>query len=119
MARDWQELTELTRGEPFLVERVRLPEHDAALEGSFEVPPLARLSPEDQVFVMAFLRSHGSIKAMEAMFGISYPTVKRWLDRIAVALPLVEAEARPVRDGVIDDLEAGRIDVDEALRRLS
>ncbi|MFV1957791.1 MAG: DUF2089 family protein [Planctomycetota bacterium] len=118
MARDWQELTELTRGEPFVVERVRLPAREAAIEGSFEVPPLARLAPKDQVFVMAFVRSHGSIKAMEAVFGISYPTVKRWLDRIGAALPLVESATHGTGADVLDDLEAGRISADEALERL-
>ena len=76
MATDWQELTNLTRGEPIQIERVRMTETDIAIEGSFELPPLARLTAEDQVFVAAFVRSHGSIKRMEQLFGVSYPTVK-------------------------------------------
>jgi hypothetical protein len=75
MSRDWHELTRLTQGAAIIVERVRLADSDVAIEGSFELPPLARLSAENQVFVMAFVRSHGSIKEMERVFGISYPTV--------------------------------------------
>jgi hypothetical protein len=32
---EWQELTGLTRGEPIVVERVRLTERDVAIEGRF------------------------------------------------------------------------------------
>ena len=118
MASDWQELTRLTRDEPFVVERVRLADRDIAIEGSFEPPPLAALPAEDQVFVAAFLKSHGSIKKMEALFGISYPTVKNRLNRIADRLSLVEIDAAPAGESILDDQESGRISVDEALRRL-
>ena len=73
---DWQALTDLTRGRPILVERVRIQDSDIAVEGAFELPRLAQLPVEDQVFVAAFVRSHGSIKEMEQVFGVSYPTVK-------------------------------------------
>ena len=78
---DWQELTKLTQGASLVVERVRM--GDIAIEGRFELPQLARLTMEDQVFVAAFLKSHGSIKEMEQVFGVSYPTVKARLNRIA------------------------------------
>ena len=87
---DWQALSELTRGRPILVERVRLIEQGVAIEGAFELPRLAQLSAEDQVFVAAFVRSHGSIKEMEQVFGVSYPTIKARLNRIAAMLELVE-----------------------------
>src|SRR5260221_7586974 len=73
---DWQELTKLTQGRPIAVERVRLGGSDTAIEGGWELPQLARLSAEDQVFITAFVRSHGSIKEMEQVFGVSYPTIK-------------------------------------------
>ena len=66
------------------MERVLLPDGDITIEGQFEPPVVARLSAEDQVFVMAFVQVHGSIKEMERIFGISYPTVKKRLDSISV-----------------------------------
>jgi len=90
MSREWQELTKLTHGEPITIERVRMVDSDIAIEGSFTLPPLASLSAEDQVFVMAFVRCHGSIKEMEEMFGISYPTVKNRINRIARQMEFVE-----------------------------
>ena len=67
---------------------------DVAIEGRFEVPPLARLSAEDQTFVAAFVRCHGSIKQMEKFFGVSYPTIKNRLNRIGALLPFAEIEPR-------------------------
>lgn len=112
---DWQALTELTQGRSFVVERVRLPESDIAIEGAFELPQLARLSAEDQVFVAAFLRSHGSIKEMEQVFGVSYPTVKARLNRIAAALAFVDLDPQPPRTEVIERLKRGEITADEAI----
>jgi hypothetical protein len=114
----WQELTRLTQGQPFLVERVRLPEKELVIEGRFEPPELAQLSVEDQVFVIAFIRCHGSIKEMERIFGVSYPTIKARLNRLAQRLEFVESDPRPARGEVIDRLRRGEIDAEEAIRIL-
>ena len=74
---------------------MKLPDDEITIEGSFELPPLAKLSQEDQVFIMAFVRSRGSIKDMERIFGLSYPTVKNRLNRIAENFELVALESRP------------------------
>ena len=78
MKQDWQELTKITKGEDITIERIHLPKQGISIEGQFKLPHLARLTVEDQMFVIAFLRCHGSIKEMEALFGISYPTAL-WL----------------------------------------
>lgn len=119
---DWKRLIELAAGGRMLVERLRLPDLGIAVEGSFELPALARLAFEDQVFVAAFVKSHGSIKEMERLFGVSYPTVKSRLNRLAEALgePLA-VEAAPVCDeraAVLDRLERGEISVHDALEVL-
>jgi hypothetical protein len=101
------------------VERVRLLKKDIAIEGSFELPPLARLAAEDQVFVAAFVACHGSIKEMERIFGISYPTVKNRLDRVSKQLDFVETLPVNPADETLAELERGEITVEEAIRRLS
>ncbi len=116
--RDWQELTQLTQGRPIVVERVRLADRDIAIEGSFELPELARLGADDQVFVAAFVRSHGSIKEMEQVFGVSYPTIKARLNRIAASLQFVETDPVPARSEVLDRLSRGEISADEAVIQL-
>jgi hypothetical protein len=115
---DWQALSELTRGRPIVVERVRLTDQDVAIEGAFELPRLARLSAEDQVFVAAFVRSHGSIKEMEQVFGVSYPTVKARLNRIAASLEFVETDPQPGRAEVLERLARGEITADQAISDL-
>lgn len=116
MKKDWHELTQLTRGKPMVIERVRLEDQGIAIEGEFELPQLARLNIEDQVFVTAFMRSHGSIKEMEQVFGISYPTVKSRLTRIAQSLEFVETNPRPSRAEILDQLKRGEITADQAIR---
>lgn len=117
-ASDWSELTQLTRGEPIVVERVRLMDKEIAIEGSFELPQLARMPLEDQVFVTAFVRCHGSIKEMEQIFGVSYPTIKSRLTRIANALEFVESNAAPSRTEILDRLKSGSISAEDAIREL-
>jgi len=115
---DWQELTQLTRGQPILIERVRLTEKDIVVEGRFELPQLARLSLEDQVFITAFVRTHGSIKEMEQVFGVSYPTIKSRLTRIANSLEFVETNPTPSRAEILDRLKRGEIAAPDAIREL-
>ena len=117
-AQDWNELARLTQGRPLAVERVRLTENGAAIEGSWELPQLARLSAEDQVFVIAFVRSHGSIKEMERVFGVSYPTIKARLNRIGELLDFVDTNPAPSRMEILERLRRGEITADVAVRLL-
>jgi len=117
-AKDWQELTQLTQGAPLIVERVRIADRDIAIEGAFELPQLARLALEDQIFIAAFLKSHGSIKDMEQVFGVSYPTIKARLNRVAAALEFVDTNPTPPRSEVLDRLDRGEITAAEAIAEL-
>lgn len=122
MAKEWNELTRLTGGAPLVVERVRIEDSGIAIEGDFALPTLAQLSADDQVFIMAFVGVHGSIKDMERLFGISYPTVKNRLEKLAARLKMVEfqQDESPETDNndVLGQLERGEISVDDALARL-
>jgi len=101
-----------------LVTEVRLVDRNMEIRGEFELPPLAGLRYEDQVFVSEFVRCHGSIKYMEKAFGVSYPTVKNRLNRIVQQVHLVEVEQLSDKDEVFDLLERGQISVQEATERL-
>jgi hypothetical protein len=118
MANDWKELTRLTNGDPVLIERVRITGRDISFEGEFELPPLARLPLDDQVFIALFVGSHGSIKEMEQAFGVSYPTIKNRLNRIAGQLEMARIETVQSRSETLAELERGEITVDEALKKL-
>lgn len=117
-SKDWQELTVLTHGQPIVVERVRVAEKDIAIEGSFELPQLARLDMDDQIFITAFVRSHGSIKEMERIFGVSYPTIKSRLTRIANSLEFVETNPTPSKAEILERLQRGEITAEDAIREM-
>lgn len=116
--KDWQELTLLTQGQPIVVERVRLAEKGIAIEGQFELPQLARLSMDEQIFITAFVRSHGSIKEMERVFGVSYPTIKARLTRIADSLEFVETNPTPSKSDVLARLQRAEISAEQAIAEM-
>jgi hypothetical protein len=117
-ASDWQELLRIAQGGSLIVERVRITEKNISVEGAFTLPELARLSLEDQVFIVAFLRSHGSIKEMEQTFGVSYPTIKARLNRISGLLHFIETDPSPTRAEILARLGSGEITAEEAIRAL-
>ena len=117
-ATDWQELLRIAQGASLVVERVRIPDKQIAVEGAFTLPELARLTLEDQVFIVAFLRSHGSIKEMEQTFGVSYPTIKARLNRISSQLEFVDTNPSPSRAEVLERLKNGELTAEEAIRAL-
>jgi hypothetical protein len=125
MGHDWQELSKLVGQSKFEVDRIRLVDTGVAIEGPFSLPPLALLPADDQVFVAAFVRCHGSIKQMEKYFGVSYPTIKNRLNKIGTQLSFVEIEQGPDADQpaqdagtVLDRLSRGELTVAQALERL-
>ena len=125
MSRDWGELTRLVGQAHIEIERVRLVETGVVIQGPFALPPLAKLPADDQVFVAAFVRCHGSIRQMEKYFGVSYPTIKNRLNRIGNQLSFVEIEQgsetplpATTRAEVLDRLSRGELTVAQALEQL-
>jgi hypothetical protein len=117
-ASDWQDLLRMAQGAQLVIERVRIPDKQIAIEGAFTLPELARLSLEDQVLVTAFLRSHGSIKEMEQVFGVSYPTIKARLNRISGQLQFIDTNPSPSRAEVLERLKNGEITAEQAIGEL-
>ena len=60
------------------------------IEGLFQLPPLARLSTEDQLFLLDFIKASGSLKEMARLLRLSYPTVRNRLDEIIERVKLAE-----------------------------
>ena len=122
MKKDWEYLTKMIGDRPVTVQKVTIDGEDVAIEGEFELPPLARLKADDQIFVAVFVKCHGSIKQMEKQFGISYPTVKNRLNRISEQFGFVDVETledTPVSSDVLAQLERGEIAVEDAIELMN
>ncbi len=104
--------------EPLNVIRLACPTCKLTLDGEFEISPLGKLSQDYQAFVIAFVRHHGSLKKMESIFGVSYPTVKNRLNAIAAALDK-NFESPSPNLYVLEQLSRGELSVEEALEKLS
>lgn len=50
--------------------------------GLYALPLLAQLSPEEQAFIVKFVKSSGSLKEMAKELSLSYPTVRNLLNEI-------------------------------------
>ncbi len=120
MEHSWQKLLSLTGGKKFYITQVQIPEDAITIEGKFQVPPFAELSTEDQIFIAAFIKTHGSIKQMESIFNISYPTVKNRLNSIARQLDIVDVSIQVSNSisSILDRLEQGDITVAQAIEEI-
>jgi hypothetical protein len=91
------------------------------IESDFSLSKFELLSSEHLNFVEIFLKNRGSIKDVEREMGISYPTVRAKLNEVLKALGYsVDDEAYQPSDitRVIEDLEKGNIDIDEAIKKI-
>jgi len=63
---------------------------DTEIQGQYELPPLASLCPNDQAFILDFMKASGSLKEMAKLLRLSYPTVRNRLDEIIERVKLAE-----------------------------
>ena len=98
------------------IRRLGCCECDTAIETKLPIPPVFRLPPDLQAFVLTFLRCQGKIRDVEKELGISYPTVIKRLDAVNVLLGNQTAPAG--RTGILEQLERGEITVQEATQLL-
>jgi len=60
------------------------------IQGQYELPTLARLSTDDQAFILEFIKASGSLKKMAGLLRLSYPTIRNRLDEIIERVKLAE-----------------------------
>jgi hypothetical protein len=63
---------------------------DTEIQGQYELPALASLCPDDQAFILDFMKVSGSLKEMAKLLGLSYPTVRNRLDEIIERVKFAE-----------------------------
>ena len=89
-------------GEALAVRRLACSACDTAVEGCFALPVLARLTPEDQEFLLRLVKSSGSLKDLAKAYGVSYPTVRNRLDSLIARIHELEKTMLPVEEGQHD-----------------
>ncbi len=91
------------------------------LNGRFEGCEFCSLSPNEQVFLRAFLKCRGNIKEVEKELSISYPTVRSRLEALLLKLGLpgkADISIKEERNVILQQLENGEITADEAASQL-
>jgi len=68
------------------VSRMLCPDCGLVVEGDFTTSRLGLISPAQQQFVEIFLAARGSIREVERVMSISYPTVRKRLDEVLAAM---------------------------------
>lgn len=97
---------------------------DTTLEGRFTGGPFSHLNTEQLQFVETFIRCEGKITRMESEMGLSYPTIRNRLHEIIRALGYEPGkdDSSEVPDErrrqILEDLDAGKISADAAMRIL-
>ncbi len=111
-------------GGELTVTRLHCEACDTTLEGRFARSAFAGLTPEQLDFLETFVRVEGKMNRMADEMGLSYPTLRNRLHEIIRALgyepgrdetPELSDEKRRL---VLEQLDAGQISAEEAMRLL-
>jgi hypothetical protein len=106
------------------VSRLHCSSCDTSIEGRFTGGPFAHLTTDHLDFILTFVRNEGKINRMEQDLGLSYPTIRNRLHEVIRALGFEPGKEEFVdisaekRNAVLEELEAGKISAEEAMRIL-
>lgn len=100
------------------IERLRCGRCQTTVEGNIAVPRLARLSREDQRLIELFVLSSGSLKNVSKKLGLSYPTVRKLLDRLVETVENEIQKDEKYREEIVRDAKDGRISLESAKDKL-
>ncbi len=63
---------------------------ETQVNGHYGLPVLAKLSAEDQKFIIEFVKKSGSLKEMTKTLNFSYPTIRNMLDDLIKRIDDIE-----------------------------
>jgi len=76
---------------PLYVEVLHCKQCHTKVTGDYPLPNIMLLPPEDLKFILAFIKTSGSIKLMAEKMSLSYPTVRNILDDIIAKIENLES----------------------------
>ena len=94
------------------------------IRGSFQPHWLMGLDKDQLDFLLTFVRCRGVIRDIEALLGVSYPTVRNRVDLLVDAVERLLGESQPsapsrdARIAILERLASGDISSDRALTLL-
>jgi hypothetical protein len=98
---------------------------DTLIEGRFTNGAFAGLTPDQLDFIETFVRCEGKITRMEDEMALSYPTIRNRLQEVIRALGYEPGKEDSTeisdekRRSVLEELDAGRISAEKAMRVLN
>src|ERR1700674_3649031 len=99
--------------------RLTCPDCSTELSGAFTSCEFCVLTDEDRDVLRVFLASRGNMKELERHLGVSYPTARARFDALLAKIGIDRpAPAAPSRGELMEQVARGKIDIDEALKRL-
>lgn len=107
------------------ITRLHCPTCDTTVEGRFYSGPFANLSRKQMDFIEVFVRCEGKINRVESELSLSYPTIRNRLHEVIRALGYEPGKDDSIelddekRRTVLEDLDAGRISAEDAMRVLN
>jgi len=111
-------------GDNLLVARYHCDTCDTVIEGRFENSAFPGLTAEQIEFVKTFVRCEGKINRMEGELNLSYPTIRNRLHETIRAMGYEPGKDESLdvteekRHSVLEDLDAGKISAEDAMRML-
>ncbi len=112
-------------GGEIAVTRLHCRDCDTTFEGRFAGGPFSNLTPEQLDFVETFVRCEGKLTRMESELNLSYPTIRNRLHEIIRSMgyepggeELAPGLSESERQSILEELDAGRIDAETAMRLL-
>jgi len=97
-----------------------------SLSGDFTLCEFCSLTPQQRALLKNFVATGGSIKELEGVLGVSYPTVKKRLAELANALGVHDhfpkTDTRQLaneRSTVLEQLANGELTAEEAIGKLN
>ena len=87
-----------------------------SIVAAFPMSRLAGLPVEHQRFIEMFVLSGGNLKEIAEQVGVSYPTIRSRLDKVIETLRGKIAMTQRVRGSLLDAVEPGKTNAEEAAR---
>lgn len=109
-------------GEELIVTRLECPSSGVVLNGRFSLGWIAKLTPEQIDFVGVLLRNRNNLQKLANELGVAYNTARSRLDDVVAAVGGSPSEEAPPSDeerkAILNQLSAGEIDFETAMKRL-